>query len=209
MGARGRVPSRARRPARVGASSRALARRRSAAPYAVVAAVGRDASFRTTTDRARRGGAESKFDPLVSSAHARAAWRSAPVGPRASGVRWRVATRPAGACTACLRCTLGAARMGERAGGAHGRVALRSGGLFMCPCWWGKVHLHIPWSGLPSCRRSPSPARGPPLQVQSLAMPCVVLAEPNWIQSCIQGRRVAGKRIQKLHRPPGSYLICT
>jgi len=138
---------------------------------------------------------------------------SAPDGPRASGAWWRarrVASRrgPLALALRCLARSLGAARMGERAGGAHGRVALRSGGLFMCPCWWGKVHLHIPWSGLPSCRRSPSPARGPPLQVQSLAMPCVVLAEPGWIQSHSgpwSGRQAHTEAAQG----PGSYLICT
>ena len=124
MGARGRVASRARRPARVGASTRALARRRSAAPYAVVAAVGRDASFRTTTDRARRGGAESKFDPLVSSAHARAAWKRSGRAPRVRSVvaraSRRVATRPAGACAA-LPCTLARCCQDGRAGGRGAR----------------------------------------------------------------------------------------
>lgn len=65
----------------------------------------------------------------------------------------------------------------------HGcTVGSRSGGLFMCPCWLGKVHLHATRSGLPSRRgrHRPAGARSPTTQVQFPAhsrapMPCIVL----------------------------------
>ena len=211
MGARGRVPSRARRPAR----------RPAWAPLHVPSRVG-GRPRRTPSSPPSAATLPSEPPPIELGAagpnpssirsfrrrmHARRgeALRSGHARPERGGASRR---GPLALALRCLARSLGAARMGERAGGAHGRVALRSEGLFMCPCWLGKVHLHVLWSGLPSRRRSPSPARGPPLQVQSLAMPCVVLAEPGWIQSHSgpwSGRQAHTEAAQG----PGSYLICT
>ena len=214
MGARGRVPSRARRPARVGASSRALARRRSAAPYAVVAAVGRDASFRTTTDRARPGGAESKFDPLVSSAHARArveALRTGPARPERGGAR--VASRR-DAARWRLRCVAlharsvlpgwESGRAGRTVGSrcAPGGCSCARAGGERCTCTYRGPGSRVAAGrhrrrAVPLCRFSP--------------WPCHVWFSPSLIGFSHAFRAVEwqASAYRSCTGPPGSYLICT